>query len=182
MRQSVAPARTPFGRIAGLTFGPCLTPWKVVATVCRVERRLQMGVGLGLHACHFCLRYPPSVCPLGNGPGDTFIPLPTVPLLILGMGVRARDLFGSGPGWAGLLLFTTNQEVAMSDVRAFAIMGAAKYGLIVYFSETTAFPSFSPFDGWEWVAMPNGEVLDAVPVTVGTIDRIHSGLLLEAFA
>ena len=69
----------------------------------------------------------------------------------------------------------------MSDVKIFAIMEARKYGMIVYFSETTGFPSFSEFDGWELVALPSGEVLDAVPV-LGTIDRIHSGLLLEACA
>lgn len=71
----------------------------------------------------------------------------------------------------------------MSDAMIFAIMEARKYGMIVYFSETTGFPSFSEFDGWELVALPSGEVLDAVPV-LPTIHNINRGAfeLLEAFA
>lgn len=67
-------------------------------------------------------------------------------------------------------------------VEDFAQIEARKYGLKVFFSNSTGECSFSPFPGWELVALPTGEVLDAVPVpTTGTIDRIHSGLLLEAF-
>lgn len=43
-----------------------------------------------------------------------------------------------------------------------------------------------PFEGFEEVALPSGEVVDAFPVpvpTTGSVDRISCGLmLLEAFA
>lgn len=71
----------------------------------------------------------------------------------------------------------------MSMVRDFAVIRARKYGLRVFFSETTGDVALDAFEGWELVALPDGRVTDAVPldaVPVPTMNRNFE--LLEAFA
>ena len=72
----------------------------------------------------------------------------------------------------------------MSMIQDFASIHARKYGKEVFFSDTTGDTSFSEFEGWELVAVPDGRVLDALPLpSFGSVDRISSGLLLmETFA
>ena len=63
-----------------------------------------------------------------------------------------------------------------------AIWQAKRQGRPWAFSaEGTVSPD--PFEGFELVALPSGEVVDAFPVpTIGTVDRISCGLqLLEVF-
>ena len=69
-------------------------------------------------------------------------------------------------------------------IQDFASIHARKYRKMVFFSDVTGQTSFSTFPSWELVALPSGEVVDAVPVPVpGIVDRISSGLqLMEAFA
>ena len=72
----------------------------------------------------------------------------------------------------------------MSMIQDFASIHSRKYGKEVFFSESTGEASFSEFDGWELVAVPDGRVLDALPLpSFGSVDRISSGfLLMEVFA
>ena len=68
-------------------------------------------------------------------------------------------------------------------VEDFAVIQARKYGLRVFFSNQTGDCALAMFDGWEYVAMPDGSVLDAIPLKEGKINRISCGLqLVEAFA
>lgn len=77
----------------------------------------------------------------------------------------------------------------MSMVKTFAKMEARKYGLRVFFRETIEFPGqqtygLEAFEGWELVALPDGRVMDAVPLDVVPVHGISRGALelLEAFA
>lgn len=77
----------------------------------------------------------------------------------------------------------------MSMVQDFAKMEARKYGLRVFFRETVEFPGqqtygLEAFEGFELVALPDGRVMEAIPLdavpVVGT--QQSSFQLLEAFA
>lgn len=77
----------------------------------------------------------------------------------------------------------------MSMVQDFAKMEARKYGLRVFFRETVEFPGqqtygIEAFEGFELVALPDGRVLDAVPLDAVPVPTIRTGSfqLLEAFA
>lgn len=77
----------------------------------------------------------------------------------------------------------------MSMVKTFAKMEARKYGLRVFFREKIEFPGqqtygIEAFEGWELVALPDGRVMDAVPLNVVPVHGISRGALelLEAFA
>ena len=69
----------------------------------------------------------------------------------------------------------------MSMVQDFARIRARKYGLRVFFSETTGTAELRPFEGWEFVALPDGRVTDAVPLDPVPAMQ-SSSFLLEAFA
>ena len=72
----------------------------------------------------------------------------------------------------------------MSMIQDFAVIQARKYGLRVFLSDSTGEAALEAFDGFELVALPDGRILDAVPldaVPVPTM-RIGSFQLLEAFA
>ena len=77
----------------------------------------------------------------------------------------------------------------MSMVKDFAKMEARKYGLRVFFRETIEFPGqqtygLDAFEGWELVALPSGEVLDALPLEAVPVPVMRAGSfqLMEAFA
>ena len=77
----------------------------------------------------------------------------------------------------------------MSMVQDFAKMEARKYGLRVFFRETVEFPGqqtygLEAFEGFELVALPDGRVLDAVPLDSIPVPGMTRGMfeLLEAFA
>ena len=77
----------------------------------------------------------------------------------------------------------------MSMVQDFAKMEARKYGLRVFFRETVEFPGqqtygLEAFEGFELVALPDGRVLDAVPLDAIPAPGMTRGMfeLLEAFA
>lgn len=77
----------------------------------------------------------------------------------------------------------------MSMVKTFAKMEARKYELRVFFRETIEFPGqqtygLEAFEGWELVALPDGGVMDAVPLDAVPVHAISRGAfeLLEAFA
>lgn len=72
----------------------------------------------------------------------------------------------------------------MSMVQDFAKMEARKYGLRVFFRETVEFPGqqtygLEAFEGFELIALPDGRVLDAIPVPGMTRGMFE---LLETFA
>lgn len=77
----------------------------------------------------------------------------------------------------------------MSMVQDFAKMEARKYGLRVLFRETVEFPGqqtygLEAFEGFELVALPDGRVLDAVPLDSVPVPVMAKGTfeLLAAFA
>ena len=77
----------------------------------------------------------------------------------------------------------------MSMVQDFAKIEARKYGLRVFFRETVEFPGqqtygIEAFEGFELVALPDGRVLDAVPLDAITVPGMTRGMfeLLETFA
>ena len=76
----------------------------------------------------------------------------------------------------------------MSMVADFAKMEARKYGLMVFFRETIEFPGqqtygLDDFEGWQFVAMPDGRVLDAIPVPTTTHDTLSGAArIMEAYA
>lgn len=77
----------------------------------------------------------------------------------------------------------------MSMVQDFAKIEARKYGLRVFFRETVEFPGqqtygIEAFEGFELVALPDGRVLDAVPLDAVPVPTMRMGSfqLLEAFA
>ena len=77
----------------------------------------------------------------------------------------------------------------MSMIHDFAKMEARKYGLRVFFRETIEFPGqqtygLDEFEGWELVALPDGRVLDAIPLDAAPVHGISRGAfeLLETFA
>ena len=74
-------------------------------------------------------------------------------------------------------------------VQDFAKMEARKYGLRVFFRETVEFKGqqtygLEAFEGWELVALPDGRVMDAVPLDAVPVPAMARGTfqLLEAFA
>ena len=72
----------------------------------------------------------------------------------------------------------------MSLAAAFAARQARKYGLRVFLSDSTGETGLEAFDGWELVALPDGRVVDAVPLDAVPVHGISRGAfeLLEAFA
>ena len=72
----------------------------------------------------------------------------------------------------------------MSMIQDFATIQARKYGLRVFFSDSTGETAIEAFEGWELVALPDGRVADAVPLDSVPAHGIQRGAfqLLEAFA
>lgn len=72
----------------------------------------------------------------------------------------------------------------MSMIQDFARIQARKYGLRVFLSESTGQTALEAFEGFELVAMPDGRILDAIPLDVVPVPVMNrcSFQLLEAFA
>lgn len=72
----------------------------------------------------------------------------------------------------------------MSMIQDFATIQARKYGLRVFFSDSTGETALEMFSGWELVALPDGRVMDAVPLDVVPVPAMARGAfqLLEVFA
>lgn len=72
----------------------------------------------------------------------------------------------------------------MSMIQDFARIQARKYGLRVFLSESTGQTALEAFDGFELVALPDGRVLDAVPLDAMPVPGMTRGMfeLLETFA
>lgn len=72
----------------------------------------------------------------------------------------------------------------MSMIQDFATIQARKYGLRVFFSDSTGETAPEMFSGWELVALPDGRVTDAIPLDVVPVPAMARGAfqLLEVFA
>ena len=75
----------------------------------------------------------------------------------------------------------------MSLAAAFAVHHARKYGIMVFFRETIEFPGqqtygLDDFEGWQFVSMPDGRVLDAIPVPTTHNTLSGAARIMEAYA
>ena len=72
----------------------------------------------------------------------------------------------------------------MSMIQDFAVIQARKYGLRVFLSDSTGQTALEAFEGFELVAMPDGRILDAVPLDAVPVPTMRKGTfeLLAAFA
>lgn len=66
-------------------------------------------------------------------------------------------------------------------MRAYAAFSARKYGMKIFFTPSMWSPSLAPFDGWELVALPDGRVMDAIPLDSVPV-HMTSRNFMEAFA
>lgn len=72
----------------------------------------------------------------------------------------------------------------MSMIQDFAVIQAKKYGLRVFLSDSTGETALEAFEGWELVALPDGRVMEAIPVDSIPVPVMARGTfeLLAAFA